>query len=522
MLKSIADIYPNPFMMTTTEYKIYRNLIKAVDFYNANVYGAIDERLIFNNWKLPRRSAPKPFVKYVINKFDVEFSISDYEYTIFKNLPSLKGSDKYERFNKFFTESIPILTKFHKGYLNNLYNYDHIDRTTNKEEIKRILLGVASIERRSQLNLKELMIEINDKLLSERITMTNKEMHEFYISCLPKKVIKTKTTIKKTINSFSNKSAFIGNPWTSSNKANDFMERNKWSIEDRENWKSKQLADSFDFKKQSKSYMLRTVAPRHSFIIDYFFPGKFSYLLAVNINTRKSYAIPSPGIVQTGENRFTKTETNNKTTDTAISQLNKLIKQTKIKFILCDQEAAFKSDAFHRLCTNNGIKIIHYIKNNVKGLIETNEASRGNHGALSILDRLCRTIRRMNYNLGNSSDIPPDIMERLIQEYNNSPHKTLSDIVGFPISPNEVDANKRIEDEIVFNRIRDNLKIKLKNDYNIIGQNCRCLNESSKFDKVKNKLLPGIWKIVGTEHGLFICKQGKYTIKLPRWMIKVI
>lgn len=522
MLKSVSNKYPNPFNRFTEEYSIYNNLIEAVDFYRAKDEIIIDDDLLFENWRLPKRSAPKPFVKDVIYKFDVGFSISEYEYTVFKKLPSPKGADKYERFNNFFTKSIPILTEFHKWYIKNLNNYEDIDKTTNNEAIKRILLGEASIERPTQLNLKDLLIEINDKLLTTPRTMTNKEMYEFYISCLPKKVIKPKTTIKKTINSFANKSVFNGNPWKSSRKANEFMERNKWTIEDRENWKSEQLADSFDFKKQSKKYMLRTIAPRHSFIIDYFFPGKFSYLLAVNINTRKAYAIPSPSIVQTGENRYTKTLTNNKTTETAISQLKKLLEQTKIKFILCDQEAAFKSDDFHKLCSKNGIKIIHYIKNNIKGLIETNDTSRGNHGALSILDRLCRTIRRMNYNLDNSTDIPPNIMERLIQEYNNSTHKTLSDIVGYPISPNKVDENKRIEDEIVFNRIRDNLKIKLKNDYNIIGQNCRCLNESGKFDKVKNKLLPGIWKIVGTEHGLFICKQGKYTIKLPRWMIKVI
>ena len=522
MLNSVSIKYPNPFKQPSEEYSIYDNLIKAVNFYMSKKVFIIDDKLIFDNWRLPRMSAPKPFVKYVIdNNFNIPFSISAFEYTIFNHLPS-KGTDKYKRFNKFFTKSLPILKVFHRWYLKNLYNYEPISSIANNEDIKRILLGEASIERPTQLNLKDLMIEINDKLLTTRKTMKNNEMYEFYLSCLPKKVIKPKPTVKNTIKTFSNKSEFIGNPWTSPSKANDYMERNEWPIEERENWRSSKLADSFDFKKQSNSYMLRTIAPRHSFIIDYFFPGNFSYLLAVNINTRKAYAIPSPSIVQTGENRFTKTLANNKTTETAKSQLNKLLEQTKIKFILCDQEAAFKSDDFDRLCKNKGIKKIHYIKNQIKGLLETTDTSRGNHGALSILDRLCRTIRRMNYNIGNDSNISPPTMERLIQEYNNSPHKTLSDIVGFPISPNEVDANKRIEDEIVFNRIRDNLKIKLKDDYDIIGQRCRCLNESGKFDKVKNKLLPGIWKIVGAEHGLFICKQGKYEIKMPRWMIKVI
>ena len=104
-------------------------------------------------------------------------------------------------------------------------------------------------------------------------------------------------------------------------------------------------------------------------------------------------------------------------------------------------------------------------------------------------------------------------MEILIQEYNNSPHKTLSDIVGRPITPNMVDDDERLEDYIVWTRMRENMKTKLQDDFDIVGQNVRCLNESSKFDKVKMKLLPGIWQVVGTDRGLFICQQNDNIIK---------
>ena len=214
----------------------------------------------------------------------------------------------------------------------------------------------------------------------------------------------------------------------------------------------------------------------------------------------------------------------NKTDDNVIELFKSLLNQTnnRIKHIICDQEPAFISKKFKDFCKQHEIELKYYIKNDVKGIIETKESSRGVHGALSILDRLCRTIRNMNYNMGNNEAIPPDIMEYLISEYNNSPHSTISKIMKKPITPNMIDNNSKLEDDFVLHLLKQNLKLKLKKDYNIVGRNVRCLNESSKFDKVKKKLLPGIWKVTNTENGLFVCQQGDYTIKLPRYMLKLI
>ena len=66
----------------------------------------------------------------------------------------------------------------------------------------------------------------------------------------------------------------------------------------------------------------------------------------------------------------------------------------------------------------------------------------------------------------------------------------------------------QLEDFIVEQLMKENMKIKLRDDYNIVGKWCRCVNESSKFDKIKNKLLPGIWKVVDTEDGLFVLNEN--------------
>ena len=514
----------NPFKTFTKERKIYDNILKAVRFYKRSDYDEyVDESLLLGSWKYPRQSATKAFVKRLIKKFDFEFSVSAFEEEIAKQLPSSANQEPYERFDEFFIKSIDALETFHYVYLiHELHGQTNYEST---ESIKRILLDEASIDRNQSepLTLKQLLINVNDKLLLIPRVMSNDSIYKDYKAHLPKKVIKVKQTIKKTTNFIEHKpTTFKSSPWTSPIKANDFMKRNKWTNNEIEDWNYNKKSDYFDYRKQSKNYMLRTVAPRHSLIIDFFFPGKFVYLLAININTRKAFAIPSSEIKEINEGRFSISVKNNKTATTSIKLLNELLKQTTIKHIMCDQEAAFLSKMFKDECRKHHIELVHYIKNDVKDVVHTTEASRGIHTTLSLIDRLSRTIRRMNYNIGNDANINPNVMEILIQEYNNSPHKTLSDIVGRPITPNMVDDDERLEDYIVWTRMRENMKTKLQDDFDIVGQNVRCLNESSKFDKVKMKLLPGIWQVVGTDRGLFICRQNDYVIKLPRWMLKVV
>ena len=533
--KDLTSIERNPFNVDSTEYDIYDDIIKLINQCIQKKEWLNDDFTMFHEVKSPRRLASSAFVKMLINEYNFNFSVSEYEYYLFTLLPSPKGHDKYERFKEFFKQSISALEKFHYWYLKWLDIDNTITIHDNVESIKKILLNDAYNYKSESIDLKSLRIQINDRLLNIPREMTNNEMFEDFKSHLPKTVIKTKTTTKREfkVGESSNVDFNYVSPWTSSRKATEYMTRNKWKQEERQHWNAQQLADSFNYKQQSKAYMLKTVAPRYSFIIDYFFPGKFIYLLAININTRKAYAIPTSTIKEINKNRFVINEKGNKTATQSVELLKTLIKKAKnVKHILCDQENAFMSVMFKKECRSRKIELKYYIKNDVKGVVETKESSRGVHSALALIDRLCRTIRRMNYNIGNGPDIDPKTMEYLINEYNNSPHTTLSSIVGKPITPNIVNDNPKIEDFIVETIAKENIMVKLRDDYNIVGRWCRCLNESGKFDKVKHKLLPGIWKVVGTENGLFKCQKYKFVnhkalpeefiIKLPRYMIKLL
>ena len=89
--------------------------------------------------------------------------------------------------------------------------------------------------------------------------------------------------------------------------------------------------------------------------------------------------------------------------------------------MVCDNERAFISNEFKDYCSRLDIKIHTYVMNKINGNNDST-GSRPVHGLLSILDRFCRTLRSMAYNVGIlNQEIDPDMMNELIAVYNNSP-----------------------------------------------------------------------------------------------------
>ena len=126
----------------------------------------------------------------------------------------------------------------------------------------------------------------------------------------------------------------------------------------------------------------------------------------------------------------------------------------------------------------------------------------------------------MAYNVGViNQEIDPKMMTLIINEYNNSPHTTFYKIFKNDITPNDMDNNTQLENKLCYQLTKQNFVIRNSKGYNI---SCpvRILNEASLFDKLKHKLLPGIFQIVGKDNNLFICKQGDTIIRVPRYMIR--
>ena len=430
--------------------------------------------------------------------------------------------NNYASYLEFIKNNQQPFKALHETIRKHYFKQEGRDKNYYEERIKEILLSEASIIRPTPLNLNSLLKSIYLRVYNFPYLPESNFIYEFYLRNLPGNTIRTQLRERRIEHINENNDERIKRlPFKSKLKVNAYANKYKWNDLQKELARGEHLSDYFNLKNNLK-YQLKAVAPRHTLIIDLFFPGRFVYLLAINVNTRKAFAIPSPLITKLNNNRYMVPNTGHKELNNVIRMFKLLQEKTPIKMIVCDKEAAFLSREFKQLCFQSGIKFHNYVKNDFSQIDTTNDEKRGVHGLLSIMDRLCRTIRNMAYNIGViNQEIDPFVMNAIINEYNDSPHMTFYKIFKKSISPNVMDNNPELENKLCYQLTRQNFIIRNSKGYNI---SCpvRILNEASLFDKLKHKLLPGIFQIIGKDNNLFICKQGETVIKVPRYMIRPV
>ena len=203
----------------------------------------------------------------------------------------------------------------------------------------------------------------------------------------------------------------------------------------------------FNIRKQIKNYQFKTYSRvPGGFIGDIFFnKSKFACLLLININTRKAYAYAlnnvevykvNPDSKGSQEYTITYSTTNKKTTTNLINVFKQFLNDIdhKITSLRFDNESAVKSKQFQTMLRNNGIKFVPVVE--------------GSHTSLSLIDRLCRTIRDISYNMGIKILTQNDI-NKVLNVYNNMYHSSLSKMLGKKITPNEVNDNPELEQQII-------------------------------------------------------------------------
>lgn len=454
-------------------------------------------------------------------------------YTIFLQA----GKENVARVYDFIRDNAMRISNCRELYMRMLM----VNREKSDEDVLEItrknLLEIASIDRPKALKKWEFRREVSLKLIEYPQVMSWAEMYGYYLrntkhsvvdldeaenytDYLEPETIQPGLDNKYNFNIAAARMKYIeSSPWKSARKVTNYVERNHLPSTHIDDIKESKQTDSFNWKQQRK-VMKHYVGPRYSFNIDYFFAGRYRYLLAININTRKAFfAIPDE-IYRTGHNWTIAAKQGdwNVSAPSAIHSMEHIIKQTPVKYIHMDNESAFASAEFRAFLKSQEIEYSYVHKYNVGNVIETQVASRSAH-TTSVIDRLCRTLRTMNHNLGNRNEINPPTMNYLIDEYNNSVHTTLSKILERDVTPNEVDNDVALETELVKLIRIQNFAIENSNEYRV-NDTVRVYNDSDHMDKVKPKLLPGKWNLVGRKNGLYKLRQDDTEIMVPRWMIK--
>ena len=289
----------------------------------------------------------------------------------------------------------------------------------------------------------------------------------------------------------------------------------------------------FNVRKQIKNYQFKTYSRvPGGFIGDIFFnKSKFACLLLININTRKAYAyaLNNVGIEPIGRNDYgtevykvnpdsergqeytiTYSTTNKKTTSNLINVFKQFLNDIdhKITSLRFDNESAVKSKQFQTMLRNNGIKFIPVVE--------------GSHTSLSLIDRLCRTIRDISYNMGLKILTQNDI-NKVLNVYNNMYHTSLSKRLNKKITPNEVNNNPELEQQIINYCIDYNKQLKvLHPEIELqVGQICKVYQPFDKFKKRRRLLKKDYYKIVNKTGNIYTVQnvRNNKKIDVPRYFI---
>ena len=287
---------------------------------------------------------------------------------------------------------------------------------------------------------------------------------------------------------------------------------------------------SFPLKTNMKKYQLHKIAPRNTYLIDIMIVRDLYYLIAININTR--YLFAKLTNLQVSEDEYSKND--RKSTIAYLNALRALMdKGMKVKYLQGDGEKAFNAEEAHTFYDDNGIEFIP-IERQIKAAYPdfmkfeqlAGQSTTPLHSSLGLIDRVIRTLRDMAYNM-KIKLITPNIMEELVYQYNNAPHKTLSKFAGFPVSPKQVQDDNELEGFIVRKICQENYLI--KNSPGFILQNetkVKVYNRTDGMMKRRSKIQPGDFTIKGFTKGLFDVEgkvNGKNIIqKLPRYRIAYV
>lgn len=278
----------------------------------------------------------------------------------------------------------------------------------------------------------------------------------------------------------------------------------------------------FNVRKQIKNYQFKTYSRvPGGFIGDIFFnKSKFACLLLININTRKAYAyglnnveiepINQKNDYGTEEYTITYSTTNKKTTNNLINVFKQFLNDVdhKITSLRFDNESAVKSKQFQTMLRNNNIKFVPVVE--------------GSHTSLSLIDRLCRTIRDISYNMGIKILTQNDI-NKVLNVYNNMYHSSLSKILGKKITPNEVNEHPELEQQIINYCIDYNKQLKvLHPEIELqVGQICKVYQPFDKFKKRRRLLKKDYYKIVNKTGNIYTVQNTRNNKKIdvPRYFI---
>ena len=122
------------------------------------------------------------------------------------------------------------------------------------------------------------------------------------------------------------------------------------------------------------------------------------------------------------------------------------------------------------------------------------------HTMLSLVDRMCRTLRDMIYNAKFNNprlEVDNGLLYRLCEIYNNVQHDRLTEVMGFPITPKQMFEYKSVQEEFVRRASGHNYRIRDWNKTLPEGEIVRVRNAPAPFKKRRNSVEDDEYEVLG-------------------------
>ena len=190
----------------------------------------------------------------------------------------------------------------------------------------------------------------------------------------------------------------------------------------------------------------------------------------------------------------------------------------KVNILRFDGEKAINSKEFQNYLEHNHIMFIPAIPKS--------------HTSLSLIDRLCRTIRDIAFNLNVEHISHQQIMDLILYYYNNTRHETLTSTLfkAYPelksiykngITPAIMDANPELERLFAMECMKHNYYVQSKQGYDIDeGSEVQIVNENNPFEKKRTILNENPHTVTKRLGNIYELIHGDTTTYRPRFGIK--
>ena len=249
-------------------------------------------------------------------------------------------------------------------------------------------------------------------------------------------------------------------------------------------------SESHAFKDNPKVFIHQSFEP-NTWFCDIVVFGKYDkrsvgYLLWVNANSR--YIVLSTGNLIQIDNSAEIYEfkpSGLKTTQAFIASLREMTNKYTIKTLITDAEPGWNAHTANEFYDSLRIK---HVPINV---------SQEGHNRMGILDRAVRTLRDMIFN-SKSDETNPVILQRIVDVYNKTKHKTLCHYLHGIYTPEAVFNNIELEQLLIKNIKIENWKTMTADDYEINdGEEVVVkMLYTHQLDKRRRTSLIGKWVVI--------------------------